>query len=124
MAMPTRKCDKAVQTGTGVVQQANSETQTGFIFGQLTTSAVSQPGSPRGKLITPFSVPFEPDNFGWYEEGTATQTSPTWQKMSKLTQTPAPKNGRKMLRARSSSIIPKAQKRRSEEEQTCQGTAQ
>ena len=72
MAMPTRKCNKAVQTGTGVVQQANSETQTGFIFGQLTTSAVLQPGSPRGKVMIPFSVPFEPDNFGWYEEGRAT----------------------------------------------------
>ena len=59
----------------------------------------------------PFCTPFEPDNFGWYEEGRATQTSLTWGKMSKLTQTPAPRNGKKMMRARSSSTKAKAQKR-------------
>ena len=119
--MPTRKCDKATQTCTDLVQQSHSKTQTGSTLQLITsakTSAVTQSGTSRenGVNIVPFCTPFEPDNFGWYEEGRATQTSPTWGKTSKLTQTPAPRNARKMMRARSTNTRVKAQKRRSEEE--------
>ena len=127
--MPTRKCDKAVQTGTDLVQKSHSETQTGStlqLMTSATTSAVTHPGTSREKGVTimPFCTTFELDNFGWYKEGRAIQTSPTWGKMAKLTQTPASRNTRKMTRARSANTRVKAQRRRSEEEPKCQGTTQ
>ena len=121
--MATWKCHAEVQTGSDVVQKSDSTAQTGTIYHQATSSTQRRKyvRDDQAKIITPLVVQISTDNFDWYEEGRATQTSPTLERSPRSTQTPTSKNSRKMMRAKSTNRRIKAQNRRLIDEPKCQG---
>ena len=126
--MVTRKAAKQVQTCKWLVHRKNATAQTGYTPYLATSETVihdvQQERSVQEKMVTPFVTPFEPDSFGWFEEGRAAQTSPTLGRTTRATQTPAIRNSRKMMRSRGKNKTLKVQEKRPTDESECPGNTQ
>ena len=96
--MATRKRNSDTQTDTDIVQVQDSDVQTGPTPYQATSNTYSVARKEEGdakRTVTPLTTPYYGDNFGWWEEGRASQTDPMRGKVHKYTQTSIPKNKKK-----------------------------
>ena len=122
--MATSRADKEVQTCKWLVLCKDTTKQTGYTPHLATLETLAHDGqqvkSVRERIVTPFVTPFDPDSFGWSEEGRAAQTSPTLGRTTRSTQTPTNKNSRKMTRSRGKKTL-KVQGKRPTDESECPG---